>query len=150
MLKSESNADLGESLNHILTRLEDLGVDGLPADLEIDLRHIMNLESPSVISKLKDLEDDDLDDDLLDLPFNFSPEEAMSHFSSSAAANESRFFNMDPEDFKSQIEPFMLLPNQLSLNKEGFPADFEQDLFLNAATAEEFQLLKDSTNIRPK
>ena len=39
-------AELGESLNHLLTGLEDLGLDSLPVDLEIDMRHTMNMESP--------------------------------------------------------------------------------------------------------
>ena len=59
---SEAAAELGEKLNHFLTRLEDIGVDGLPGDLEIDLRHVMNLESPSIQSRLMDLEHEDLKD----------------------------------------------------------------------------------------
>ena len=41
-------AELDDTWNTFLTGLEDLGVDGLPADMEIDLRHVMNLESPSL------------------------------------------------------------------------------------------------------
>ena len=115
---------MGESLNHILTRLEDIGIDGLPADLEIDLRHVMNLESPSITSRLIDIDDDDLDEDLLE-PFGLSPEDcsqmAQLFQRSSISAekfDESRFFQLD-EEFKSAVEPFMLLPERLSLNKEG-------------------------------
>ena len=92
--KSEAMAELDESWNQFLTGLEDLGVDGLPAEMEIDLRHVMNLESPS----LRLLEPDDLDDDLLE-PFGFFP--------------------MDTEELrKAACEPFMLLPDRLSLNTE--------------------------------
>ena len=86
-------AELDESWNTFLTGLEDLGVDGLPADMEIDLRHVMNLESPS----LRLLEPDELDDDLLE-PFGFFP--------------------MDSEELRKAAEPFMLLPDRLSLNSE--------------------------------
>lgn len=94
-IKSEAMAELDESWNQFLTGLEDLGVDGLPAEMEIDLRHVMNLESPS----LRLLETDaDLDDDLLE-PFGFFP--------------------MDSEELKRvACEPFMLLPDRLSLNSE--------------------------------
>ena len=117
---------MGESLNHILTRLEDIGIDGLPADLEIDLRHVMNLESPSITSRLIDIDDDDLDEDLLE-PFGLSPEDCSqmaqlfqrgSISGSGEKFDESRFFQLD-EEFKSAVEPFMLLPERLSLNKEG-------------------------------
>ena len=44
--------------------------------MEIDLRHIMNIDSPSMMtSRLLDLDqDDDLEDDLLE-PFGLSPDE---------------------------------------------------------------------------
>ena len=84
-------AELDVTWNTFLTGLEDLGVDGLPADMEIDLRHVMNLESPS----LRVFEPDELDDDLLE-PFGFFP--------------------MDSEELKKAAEPFMLLPDRLSLN----------------------------------
>ena len=92
--------ELDESWNTFLTGLEDLGVDGLPADMEIDLRHVMNLESPS----LRLLEPDDLDDDLLE-PFGFFP--------------------MDSEELKKAAEPFMLLPDRLSLNPDRFSLNSE-------------------------
>lgn len=113
-------AEIGESLNHFLTRLEDVGVDGLSTDLEIDLRHVMNLESPSITSRLIDLEDDDLDDDLLE-PFGFSPEDC---------SQMAKFFNRDPEDeLRPSAEPFLLLPNRLMLNKEGLEDEiFEEQL----------------------
>lgn len=108
-----------------------MGVDGLPADLEIDLRHVMNLESPSITSRLIDLDDDDLDDDLLD-PFSFSPEDCNQMAQLLSRSPDTRFFPMD-EDFKPTIkasEPFMRLPEQLSLNKEGLeeepPAKYTQ------------------------
>ena len=103
-IKSEAMAELDESWNQFLTGLEDLGVDGLPAEMEIDLRHVMNLESPS----LRLLETDaDLDDDLLE-PFGFFP--------------------MDSEELKRvACEPFMLLPDRLSLNSEYTePAQIEE------------------------
>ena len=97
-------AELDESWNQFLTGLEDLGVDGLPAEMEIDLRHVMNLESPA---SLRLLETDDLDDDLLE-PFGFLP--------------------MDSEELKRvACEPFMLLPDRLSLNSEYTePAQIEE------------------------
>ena len=128
-------AELGESLNHILTRLEDIGIDGLPADLEIDLRHVMNLESPSITSRLIDIDDDDLDEDLLE-PFGLSPEDCSQmaaqlfqrgSISGGDKFDESRFFQLNDEDFKNSVEPFMLLPDRLSLNKEGLdPTEIEK------------------------
>ena len=109
-------------MSHFLTRLEDIGVDGLPADLEIDLRQVMNLDSPSIPSRLIDLEGDDLDEDLLE-PFGLSPEDC-SQMAQFFQQDESRFFTMD-EDFKSAMEPFTLLPDRLSLNLEGLDAEDE-------------------------
>ena len=40
---SEALAELGESLHHLLTGLEDLGVDSLPAEVESDMRRAMSL-----------------------------------------------------------------------------------------------------------
>ena len=84
----------------------------------------MNLESPSISSRLIDIDDDDLDEDLLE-PFGLSPEDCsqmaqLFHRGSISAEkfDESRFFQLD-EEFKSAVEPFMLLPDRLSLNREG-------------------------------
>ena len=138
-------AELGESLNHILTRLEDIGIDGIPPELEIDLRHVMNLESPAnLTSRLIDITDDDLEDDLLENPFGLSPEDCsqmaqlfrsgsisggqfpggptISQLSGHPGGDSkfddtTRFFQLD-EDFKSAVEPFMLLPDRLSLNRD--------------------------------
>ena len=119
---SDAAVELNEKLSHFLTRLEDIGVDGLPADLEIDLRQVMNLDSPSIPSRLIDLEGDDLDEDLLE-PFGLSPEDC-SQMAQFFQQDESRFFTMD-EDFKSAMEPFTLLPDRLSLNLEGLDAEDE-------------------------
>ena len=123
---SEAAAELGEKLNNFLTRLEDIGVDGLPGDLEIDLRHVMNLESPSIQSRLMDLEHDDLDEDLLE-PFGFSPDECSQMAQFFQKSDDSRFFPMDDEDFKSAVEPFILLPDRLSLNKEGLEENDDEE-----------------------
>lgn len=103
-------------MNQFLNGLEDIGVDGLPADMEIDLRHIMNIDSPSVMtSRFLDIDDDDLDDDLLE-PFGLSPEDC---------GQMSQFFRHDSDDLKS--EPFMLLPDMLSLNKEGLEGEEDKN-----------------------
>ena len=100
----------------------------------------MNLESPAnLTSRLIDITDDDLEEDLLE-PFGLSPEDCSQmaqlfrsgsisgqfpgssqftgHPGGDTKFEESRFFQLD-EDFKSAVEPFMLLPDRLSLNKEG-------------------------------
>ena len=110
----------------------------------------MNLESPAnLTSRLIDITDDDLEDDLLENPFGLSPEDCsqmaqlfrsgsisggqfpggqfpggptISQFSGhpggdSKFEDSTRFFQLD-EDFKSAVEPFMLLPDRLSLNRD--------------------------------
>lgn len=129
--KSQAMAELGESLNQFLTGLEDLGADGLPADMEIDLRHVMNLDSPSLASRF--LDEDELDDDLLESldPFGLSPDECsqMAQFFQRNLTEERedfRFFPLDEDEFKvaaAGAEPFALLPNRLSLNIEGLLED---------------------------
>ncbi len=123
-------SDLGESLNQLLTNLEDLGVDGLPADMEVDLRHVMNLESPTLASRILDLEnDDDLDEDLLESfsPFGLSPEDCsqMAQFFTenlSLTASDHHRGEAPGGGFVGSTllgaEPFILLPNKLSLNEE--------------------------------
>ena len=108
-----------------MTGLEDLGVDVLPADMEIDLRHVMNLESPSIASRLLDMDEmDDLDDDLLE-PFGLSPDTSQMAQLFQSSNSESRFFPMpDDMDMRNAIEPFILLPDRLSLNRDGLD-DFE-------------------------
>ena len=111
---SEAIVELGESLNQFLTGLEDIGVDGMPVDMEIDLRHIMNIDSPSLMtSRLLDLEDDDLDDDLLE-PFGLSPDDCSSHMAQLFQRDELKY--EEPEDMLKLTEPFRLLPEKLKLN----------------------------------
>ena len=102
-------------MNQLLTSLEDLGADGLPADMEIDLRHVMNLESPSLASRILDLEEDDLDDDLLESfsPFGLSPEDC-----SQMAQLFTENLNISNSDDVRATEPYLLLPKQLALNEE--------------------------------
>ncbi len=40
-------ARLGESLSSVLDGLEELGLEGIPASMEYDLRHAMDLHSPT-------------------------------------------------------------------------------------------------------
>ena len=111
---SEAIVELGESLNQFLTGLEDIGVDGMPVDMEIDLRHIMNIDSPSLMtSRLLDLEDDDLDDDLLE-PFGLSPDDCSSHMAQLFQREELKY--EETEDMLKLTEPFRLLPEKLKLN----------------------------------
>ena len=63
-------ARLGESLNHILNGLEDLGLDEIPAELEHDLRLAMNLPSAASFS------DDEVSEELLSPLLGMSPTNA--------------------------------------------------------------------------
>ena len=83
-------------------------------NMEIDLRHIMNIDSPSLMtSRLLELEDDDLDEDLLE-PFGLSPDDCSSHMAQLFQKEELKL--EDSEDILRVTEPFRLLPEKLRLN----------------------------------
>ena len=85
IIKSET-ADLGESLNQLLTGLEDFDVT-IPADMELDLRQAMNFiedssRSPILNRKFVPVNDDgnDADDDLTDEFLSASQDQKVAQF----------------------------------------------------------------------
>uniref|UniRef100_A0A0K2UT98 FAM193 C-terminal domain-containing protein n=1 Tax=Lepeophtheirus salmonis TaxID=72036 RepID=A0A0K2UT98_LEPSM len=46
----ESISVMSESFNHLLNGIEDLGVDGIPPEIEKDMRRMLRLDSPSLFS----------------------------------------------------------------------------------------------------
>ena len=58
-------SEIGESLNQLLNGLEDFGLDELPAELEIDLRQVMELSTPEDMSLMLQHQADGGGSDLL-------------------------------------------------------------------------------------
>ena len=76
----------------------------------------MNIDSPSLMtSRLLDLEDDDLDDDLLE-PFGLSPDEPLTNSQMAQFFQKEDFKLEDSEEILKVTEPFRLLPEKLKLN----------------------------------
>ena len=80
-LSSDAFAELGESLQHLLTGLEDLGVESLPLEMENEMRRAMSL-SPHPEVNVDNLEADSLPSSAFasqfGTPYGLSPAEEIA------------------------------------------------------------------------